>query len=110
MVLHISNISLTARAAPDFHRKRRAFRAESGEVFALVWVSKYTIASGKPAPGFEPGYMCGPLYADGLSDAWLLATLSDGAQFYFMPRSRWDAGRRYLIDKQGFLFSITPAA
>jgi len=110
MVMRISNIALTARAAPAFHKKRQAFRADSGEVFALIWVSKYDGANGAAVPGFEPGYMCGPLYSDGLSDDWLLATLPDGTQFHFMPRSKWEARKQYLIDTAGFLFSIRPTA
>ena len=110
MVMRISNIALTPRAAPEFYRKRQAFRAGNGEVFALIWVSRYASANGASVPGFEPGYMCGPLYADGLSDAWLLATLPDGAQFHFMPRGKWEPGKQYLVDRQDFLFSIGPTA
>lgn len=110
MVTRITNIALTTRAAPEFYRKRKEFRGDKGEVFALIWVSKYVNASGASVPGFEPGYMCGPLYSDGLSDAWLLASLPDGAHFYFMPRAKWNRNDRYVVDKQGFLFSVAPAA
>jgi hypothetical protein len=106
----IKNISLTKRAAADFHKQRLAFKAGPGEVFALVWVSKYVHSTdGRTMPGFEPGYMSGPLYSEGLSPDWILAQLPDESQFHFMPRFKWSARERYLVDKQGFLFSIGPA-
>jgi hypothetical protein len=105
-MIPIRNISLTDQAAPAFHRERLAFRADLGEVFALVWVSSYTNADGTAVPGFEPGYMCGPLYSEGLAPPWALAQLPDGAQFYFMPRFAWNAQEHYLVDKQGSLFSV----
>jgi hypothetical protein len=108
-MITIKNISLTARAAADFHRARLAFKPDHGEVFALVWVSSYANADGTAVPGFQPGYMCGPLYAHGLASPWALAELPDGSQFYFMPRFRWAAKDHYFVDKQGLLFSIAPA-
>ncbi|WP_224701723.1 hypothetical protein [Devosia aquimaris] len=105
----ITNISLTERAAPHFRRKRLAFRADPGEVFALVWVSNHADADGTPVPGFEPGYMCGPVYSQGLASPWALAQLPDGSQFYFMPRFTWSAQEHYLVDRQGTLFSIAAA-
>lgn len=105
-MLLIANISLAKRAEADFHRERLAFRPDPGEVFALVWVSSYVGADGSAVPGFEPGYMCGPLYAKGLVSPWALAQLSDGSHFYFMPRFTWHANERYIVDKQGELFSI----
>ena len=109
-MIPIANISLTERAAPAFHRERLAFRADPGEVFALLWVSSYTNADGTAFSGFEPGYMCGPLYLEGLAPPWVLAQLPDGAQFYFMPRFAWSAQDHYLIDRQGSLFSIAVAS
>lgn len=105
----IENISLSDRAAGEFHRKRLAFRPRPGEVFALVWVSSFRDPSGVTVPGFEPGYMCGPLYEEGLASPWALAQLRGGAQFYFMPRFVWSADEHYLIDKQGSLFSVAAA-
>jgi hypothetical protein len=105
----IKNISLTEQAAPDFHQKRLAFNADPDEVFALVWVSSYVNSDGVTAPGFEPGYMCGPLYSEGLVAPWTLAQLPDGSQFHFMPRFKWSANERYVVDKQGPLFSIGQA-
>ena len=109
LMIIIKNISLAERAAPDFHQKRLAFRADPGEVFALVWVSSYVNAEGVTLPGFEPGYMCGPLYSEGLAPPWTLAQLPDGSQFHFMPRFTWNAQAHYVVDKLGFLFSIGPA-
>ena len=108
-MLTIENISLTERAAADFSRARSTFVASIGEAFALVWVSKYEDESGKTVPGFVPGYMCGPLYLEGLTAPWALAQLPDGSRFYFMPRFQWSADEHYLVDKQGPLFSITPS-
>lgn len=107
-MLLIKNISLTERAAEEFYRERLAFKARVGEVFALVWVSSIRDANGAPAPGFEPGYMCGPLYDEGLVSPWALAQLSDGTRFHFMPRFVWNAREQYLVDKRGALFSIGP--
>ncbi len=104
----MKNISLSERAAGEFHQKRRAFKAGPGEVFALVWVSSVKNAEGIIAPGFEPGYMCGPLFTEGLASPWILAQLQDGSQFHFMPRFQWSADEHYLVDKQGPLFSIAP--
>ena len=105
----IRNISLSERAAADFHRARLAFRPDPGEVFALVWVSSYANADGTAVPGFEPGYMCGPLYSHGLVSPWALAQLPDGSEFHFMPRFRWSAQEHYLVDKRGALFSVVSA-
>lgn len=105
----IQNISLSKRAADEFHRKRLAFRPRSGEVFALVWVTSFRDASGMTVPGFEPGYMCGPLYEEGLTSPWAVAQLPDGSQFHFMPRFKWSAEEQYLVDKPGALFSVAPA-
>lgn len=110
MVILIKNIALSEQAAPDFQRKRLAFKAREGEVFALVWVFRYVDAAGVSLPGFKPGYMCGPVYSDGLDDGWALAQLPDGSQFHFMPRFRWSANESYVVDQQGFLFSIGPLA
>ena len=109
MVMLIKNIALSERAAPEFRRKRLAFKARPGEIFALVWVFRYVDPDGTTVPGFEPGYMCGPLYSEGLDDNWALARLPDGSQFHFMPRFKWNAQEQYVVDKQGFLFSIGPA-
>jgi hypothetical protein len=106
----IKNISLTKRAAEDFHQKRIAFKADPGEVFALIWVSSYVNPDGETVPGFEPGYMCGPLYSEGLAPPWSVAELPDGSRFHFMPRFKWNAHELYVIDKQGSLFSIAPAS
>ncbi len=108
-MMFITNISLAKQAESEFHRKRLAFKARAGEVFALVWVSRYVNADGTAVAGFKPGYMCGPLYSDGLGSHWALAQLPDGSQFHFMPRFKWSARERYVVDKQGFLFSIGPA-
>jgi hypothetical protein len=102
----IKNISLTRRAAADFQRQRLAFKAGPGEVFALVWVSSFANADGTAVAGFEPGYMCGPIYSRGLVSPWALAQLPDGSQFHFMPRFQWSAHERYVVDKPGALFSI----
>lgn len=110
MVVLIKNIHLTRRAAPEFEKRRLAFRPRPGEVFALVWVFKFVDANGVTAPGFEPGYMCGPIYAEGLDEHWALAQLPDGSQFYFMPRAWLDDSQSYVVDKQGGLFSIGPTS
>ncbi|MGV8856714.1 MAG: hypothetical protein ACOH2L_19015 [Devosia sp.] len=104
----IRNISLTERAAPEFHRQRLAFRADPGEVFALVWVSSYVKRGGATRPGFVPGYMCGPLFLQGLASPWACAELSDGWRFYFLPRFKWRADDHYVVDKPGPLFSVGP--
>lgn len=109
MVMLIKNIALSKQAAPDFHKRRLAFKPRPGEAFALVWVFRYVDANGVTLPGFQPGYMCGPLYSDGLTDDWALAQLPDGSQFHFMPRFKWSEDQNYIVDKQGFLFSIGPA-
>jgi len=109
-MLLITNISLATRATEDFQRQRLAFNADPGEVFALVWVSSHVNADGTAVPGFEPGYMCGPLYAKGLASPWAIAQLPDGSCFHFMPRFKWDAEERYVVDLQGDLFSIGPAS
>ena len=57
-------------------------------------------------PGFEPGYMCGPIFSEGLSSDWARADLPDGSHFHFMPRFKWNVQERYVVDKQGALFSI----
>jgi hypothetical protein len=108
-MLLINNISLAPRADAAFHEARRAFKPEKGEVFALVWVSSHVEADGATVPGFEAGYMCGPLYLAGLASPWIEAQLSDGSGFYFMPRWTWRPHDQYVIDKQGPLFSIKPA-
>ncbi|MCP8884258.1 hypothetical protein NIM87_12140 [Devosia sp. XJ19-1] len=102
----IENISLSERAAVDFGRARSTFRAGLGEAFALVWVSDYREPTGETVATFTAGYMCGPVYLEGLAAPWALARLPDGAHFYFMPRFQWSAGKHYLIDKPGSLFSI----
>lgn len=104
----IRNISLTERAAPEFHRQRLGFRADPGEVFALVWVSRYVKADGAALPDFVPGYMCGPLFLKGLASPWAHAQLPDGSEFYFMPRLKWRADDHYVVDKLGPLFSVAP--
>ncbi|MEQ8600895.1 MAG: hypothetical protein RLP98_13315 [Devosia sp.] len=108
-MLLIENISLTARAKADFEHAKAAFRAATGEVFALVWVSEYKEAGGEAVPGFARGYMCGPLYSEGLAAPWTLARLPDRSEFVFMPRFQWSADEHYLVDKQGPLFAIAPA-
>lgn len=108
-MIRMTNISLSERASADFHRARRNFKADPGEVFALLWVSSYTNADGTAVPGFEPAYMCGPLYLEGLASPWALAQIPDGSQFYFMPRFEWSDQEHYLIDKRGQLFSVTAA-
>jgi hypothetical protein len=105
----ITNIALTERAAPDFRRAHSQFIAGAGEVFALVWVSEHRESNGTQVPAFEPGYMCGPLYSEGLTAPWVQAQLPDGSRFYFMPRFNWIAEEHYLVDKPGPLFSVEPS-
>lgn len=48
-MLVIENITLSDRAAAEFHRQRLAFKAEPGEVFALVrpaFLSRSCLAMG----------------------------------------------------------------
>lgn len=107
-MLVIENITLTDRAASEFHRQRPALKAEPGEVFALVWVSSHTRPGGTTVPGFKPGYMCGPLFSRDLASPWALAKLPDGSRFYFMPRFEWQPDGHYVVDKRGALFSVGP--
>ena len=79
----------------------------------MYYVSSFVNPDGTTVEGFRPGYMVDSVSPDGLSDAWALAQLLDGPDFLFMPKFKWRADARYVVDKASptfALFSIGPNA
>jgi len=71
---------------------------QPGDLFALVYMSRFASADGLTASRFVPGYVAYPDPLRNPSAAWALAHLQDGFEFCFIPKFRWDANQRYLVD------------
>jgi hypothetical protein len=113
MLLRITNISISDRAAEVLDRLRVMFRPqEPGDVFALAYMSSFTEADGTTVNGFRPGYTVHSLAPEGLASSYVLAQPAGAPQFYFMPKFDWSADEQYLIDlasERFEMFSIAPA-
>lgn len=113
-MLRIANISVTDRAAPILSRHRELFRPrEPGDEFALAYTSSLLNRDGTTVEGFRPGYSRHSLSPVGRGDMWALAQPVGAPQFYFMPKFKWSAQERYVIDVASVpfeLLSIGPAA
>ena len=97
-MLRMTNISATVEAAQPLEQMRAAISLRPGELLALVYMSSFTKADGTPAPGFVPGYVSYPDPLQNQSEAWTLVHLPNGFEFCFIPKFRWDADRRYVVD------------
>lgn len=111
-MLRIANISITERAAELLDRHRVLFKPrDSGDAFALTYISSFTNADGSGVEGFSPGYTPDSVSPVALGDMWALAQPSGASEFLFMPRFVWSASEFYGIDiaSEVFqLFSIGP--
>ncbi|UYN99694.1 MAG: hypothetical protein KIT02_00140 [Devosia sp.] len=111
-MLRIANISATVRAAELLDQQRVIFRPrDPGDAFALTFISSFVDERGSIVAGFVPGYTADSVSPMNLSDMWALGQPSGAPEFLFMPKFRWRADERYLIDvaSEAFdLFSIGP--
>ena len=109
MIRRIANVSITKQAALALDREKATIRLRPGDVFALIYVSSYVNADGSTVTGFQPGYMASAFPRGADDTGWMVAQLSSGAQFHFMPtRFVWRADAHYVVDLIGSLFSIEP--
>jgi hypothetical protein len=97
-MLRITNINVTAEAAPILWQMRGSVQLRPNDLFALVYMSKFTNPEGVTVPGFVPGYVAYPDPLRNPSSTWVLAHLPNGFEFCFIPKARWDAGQSYAVD------------
>jgi hypothetical protein len=112
MMLRINNISSTGRAAELLDRHFVVFKPRRpDDVFALTYISRFVEKDGTTVAGFRPGYTVDSVSPAGLGEMWALAQPFRTPEFLFMPRFKWRADAKYLIDvaSETFeLFSVEP--
>jgi hypothetical protein len=107
----ITNISATERAAIALDKRRALVKLAPDEVFELGYISSFVNADGAPVDGFVPGYVAGASRRPIIGSHSVLARLSSGIEFYFLPRFRWNSREHYVLDMAGGLYetySIAP--
>jgi len=109
----VTNISITETARKVLDRRKASFKTGPRSVLAICYESSFTNSDGTTVAGFVPGYTIVSWPLDYLGPGWLLIRLVHGAEFYLMPRFRWDTNERYVMDLlslQHEIFSIVPVA
>ena len=113
-MFRITNIWATDRAYEMLRKERARFRPRRpGEVFAMLYWSKYTGPDGATVRGFRPGYSTHSESPNGLDDCWAMAQLIDGPDFLFIPKFVWKSDEEYVVDvasEKFATFSIGPVA
>jgi hypothetical protein len=97
-MLRIANTFATAEAGRILQQMRASVPLQPGDLFALVYMSRFAKADGMAAPGFVPGYVAYPDPLRNPSEAWALVHLPDGFEFCFIPKFRLVANQRCAVD------------
>jgi hypothetical protein len=108
----IVSVSIAEPARDTIVQQARAHKPRRGHVFALAYMSSYTNPDGTPVANFRPGYMACSWPVDCLGPHWVVARLSQGLEFHFLPRVASRAAERYILDFATSalgLYSIEPA-
>ena len=102
----VTNISITEEAAVNLRRELATFEPRPCQVFALIYMFRFTNPDGTPVDGFRPGFAAGSWPRKNIGPSWLVAELADGTELCFRPRGDWNLHQNYLVDTVGPLFSI----
>lgn len=81
-----------------------------GGAYALVYLIESNELDGSPVKGFRPGYIATVWPRANISHEWLVGVLSDGTEFYFLPRNKWGEGGEFQLDVEELVtptFSLT---
>ena len=105
---HIHNISITAPAERFLRQQMARTRLREGDIWSLGFISRFVNADGSTVDRFVPGYMVEAWPRASLTERYLVAHLPDETVFYFLPKFNWSASERYVVDLDGFMFSIGP--
>lgn len=95
----VTNVAVTDRAAAIFASEVKKRPPGSREVLVLHFMPSFSNADGRPVDGFSPGYTIDYAADRDFGPLWLMARLPDGTAFRFMPKFKWSAGRRYILDQ-----------
>ena len=95
----VSNVAVTDRAAAIFASEVKKQRPGSREVLVLHFMPSFSNADGAPVDGFSPGYTIDHVANQDFGPLWLMARLSDGTAFRFVPKFEWSADRHYIVDQ-----------
>ena len=111
-MIRITNIWATDSAYKVLRERRAKFKPRGDDVFALTYMSSFTNRDGTTVEGFRPGYAISPWPLEYISPNWAVVQLPGGTEFHLMPRFKWSARERYIMDLVSpslELFSIAPA-
>ena len=110
-MIRITNISITDAARQVIDRRKSVFKPRGDDVFALTYTSSFINRDGTTVDGFRPGYEISPWPLEYISPNWAVVQLPGGTEFHLMPRFKWSARERYIMDLASpslELFSIVP--
>ncbi len=106
-MLRLKNITVTDRAA-EYFRRERARRHANARPVTLIYMTSFTNPDGSTVEGFAPGYTID--FEDWEpGDHWVMATLADGTEIWFMPEITFRPDESYVVDlASSYTLSIGP--